>query len=155
MLNFLKKRFDIFWGEINVVFFFFFLVFTDTNRDVIPDDLVSVFHRDTCNFGFATHLFGNEIKILLQTRQQQAGSGSGSGLARGVSFRISPTSHPEMLNGEEPVSTLTQDFHTRCVNEQMAFQISKWGKNIHLAVLIFFFRNKKTEKNMFVYCLSP
>ncbi len=78
---------------------------------MIPDDLVSVFHRDTCNFGFATHLFGNEIKTLLQTRT----SGSSS-LARGVSFRIHPTSHPELLNGEEPVSTLTQDFHTRQVH---------------------------------------
>ena len=36
--------------------------FLDTNRDVIPDDVVSVFSRETCQFGFATHLFGNEIK---------------------------------------------------------------------------------------------
>ena len=35
-----------------------------TNRDVIPDDLVSIFHKATCNFGFVTHLFGTEIKAL-------------------------------------------------------------------------------------------
>ncbi len=88
--------------------------FLDTNRDVIPDDLVSVFHRESgCNFGFATHLFGNEIKALLVQQRNSGGGNQGGSLARGVSFRISPTSHPEMLNGEEPVSTLTQDFHTR------------------------------------------
>ncbi|CAB4054769.1 DACHS [Lepeophtheirus salmonis] len=83
--------------------------FLDTNRDVIPDDLLCVFDRDTCQFGFATHLFGNEIKAL---RSQDT-------IPRGVSFRISPTSSstsPELLNGDEPVSTLTQDFHTRLDN---------------------------------------
>jgi len=33
-----------------------------------------------------------------------------------VSFRITPTSHSELLNGDEPVSTLTQDFHFRLDN---------------------------------------
>ena len=78
--------------------------FLDTNRDVIADDLVSIFARSSCQFGFATHLFGNEIKAQLP---------------RGALFRISPTSHPEMLNNgniDEPVSTLTQDFHTRLDN---------------------------------------
>lgn len=81
----------------------------DTNRDVIPDDLVAVFSRGICNFGFATHLFGNEIKAICS-------QGGGEIVPRGVSFRISPTSHPELLNGDEPVSTLTQDFHTRLDN---------------------------------------
>ena len=42
---------------------------------------------------------------------------------RGASFRISPTSTSNqhlntdtLLNGDEPVSTLTQDFHTRLDN---------------------------------------
>ena len=44
-----------------------------------------------------------------------------SQVARGALFRISPTSasHPDhqLLNGsDEPVSTLTQDFHTRLDN---------------------------------------
>ena len=87
--------------------------FLDTNRDVIPDDIVSVFSRDNCQFGFATHLFGNEIKALAQQPATMAATNP-----RGISFRISPTSNatnPEnqLLNGEEPVSTLTQDFHTR------------------------------------------
>lgn len=80
--------------------------FLDTNKDVVPDDLVAVFYKHCCNFGFATHLFGSELKALY----------AGENVPRGVSFRISPTSHTDLLNGDEPVSTLTQDFHTRLDN---------------------------------------
>merc|ERR1719461_1324796 len=80
--------------------------FLGTNRDAIPDDLVSIFHKATCNFGFVTHLFGTEIKALYSEET----------VPRGVSFRISPTSSSDILNGDEPVSTLTQDFHTRLDN---------------------------------------
>ena len=84
----------------------FYKYFIETNRDVIPDDLVSIFHKSSCNFGFATHLFGTEIKALYSEET----------VPRGVSFRISPTSSSDLLNGDEPVSTLTQDFHTRLDN---------------------------------------
>ncbi|XP_018336090.1 unconventional myosin-IXb isoform X2 [Agrilus planipennis] len=80
--------------------------FLDTNKDVVPDDLVAVFYKHSCNFGFATHLFGSELKALY----------SSENVPRGISFRISPTSHTDLLNGDEPVSTLTQDFHTRLDN---------------------------------------
>jgi hypothetical protein len=50
---------------------------TDTNRDVIPDDLVSIFHKATCGFGFATHLFGTELKALYAEEP----------VPRGISFR--------------------------------------------------------------------
>uniref|UniRef100_T1IKQ6 Myosin motor domain-containing protein n=1 Tax=Strigamia maritima TaxID=126957 RepID=T1IKQ6_STRMM len=80
--------------------------FLDTNRDVVPDDVITVFHKQKCNFGFATHLFGSELKTIYS---QEA-------VPRGVSFRISPTSHTDLQNGDEPVSTLTQDFHTRLDN---------------------------------------
>ncbi|CAG9837277.1 unnamed protein product [Diabrotica balteata] len=80
--------------------------FLDTNKDVIQDDLVAVFYKHSCNFGFATHLFGSELKALYSVET----------VPRGVSFRISPTSHTDLLNGDEPVSTLTQDFHTRLDN---------------------------------------
>ncbi|KAL1491573.1 hypothetical protein ABEB36_012148 [Hypothenemus hampei] len=80
--------------------------FLDTNKDVVPDDLVAVFYKQTCNFGFATHLFGSELKALFSVEN----------VPRGISFRISPTSHTDLLNGDEPVSTLTQDFHTRLDN---------------------------------------
>ncbi|CAH1155682.1 unnamed protein product [Phaedon cochleariae] len=80
--------------------------FLETNRDVISDDLVAVFYKHTCNFGFATHLFGSELKALFSVET----------VPRGVSFRISPTSHADLLNGDEPISTLTQDFHTRLDN---------------------------------------
>lgn len=72
----------------------------------MPDDLVAVFYKHTCNFGFATHLFGSELKALYGTDT----------VPRGVSFRISPTSHADLLNGDEPITTLTQDFHTRLDN---------------------------------------
>ncbi|XP_044580374.1 unconventional myosin-IXb isoform X2 [Cotesia glomerata] len=80
--------------------------FLDTNKDIVPDDLVAVFYKHTCNFGFATHLFGSELKALYASDT----------VPRGVSFRISPTSHTDLLNGDEPISTLTQDFHTRLDN---------------------------------------
>ncbi|XP_035712524.1 unconventional myosin-Ib isoform X3 [Folsomia candida] len=82
--------------------------FLDTNRDILADDLVAVFHKHRCSFGFASHLFSSELKIL--------GAGGMEPSPRGISFRISPTSHTELLNGDEPVSTLTQDFHTRLDN---------------------------------------
>lgn len=53
-----------------------------------------------------THLFGTEIKALYSEET----------VPRGVTFRITPTSHSELLNGDEPVSTLTQDFHFRLDN---------------------------------------
>ena len=33
------------------------------NRDHIPDDVVWVFAKQNCNFGFASHLFSSEIKV--------------------------------------------------------------------------------------------
>lgn len=81
--------------------------FLDTNRDVISDDLVSVFYKHSCNFGFATHLFGTELRALYLAQET---------VPRGMSFRIAPTSLTDLLNGDEPVSTLTQDFHTRLDN---------------------------------------
>ena len=67
---------------------------------------MSIFHKQSCAFGFVTHLFGTEIKALFSEEI----------VPRGVTFRISPTSYSELLNGDEPVSTLTQDFHTRLDN---------------------------------------
>ncbi|XP_032669499.1 unconventional myosin-IXb isoform X1 [Odontomachus brunneus] len=80
--------------------------FLDTNKDVVPDDLVAVFYKHACSFGFATHLFGSELKALYASDT----------VPRGVSFRISPTSHTDLTNGDVPISTLTQDFHTRLDN---------------------------------------
>ncbi|GFS87281.1 unconventional myosin-X [Trichonephila clavipes] len=60
--------------------------FLETNRDVVPDDIVCVFHKTICNFGFATHLFGSELKALYAQET----------VPRGVSFRISPTAHTDL-----------------------------------------------------------
>lgn len=64
----------------------FYRKLLDTNKDVVPDDLVAVFYKHTCNFGFATHLFGSELKALY----------ANDTVPRGVSFRISPTSHTDL-----------------------------------------------------------
>lgn len=58
----------------------------ETNKDVVPDDLVSVFHKQSCSFGFATHLFGSELKALFSVETGP----------RGIKFRISPTSHSDL-----------------------------------------------------------
>lgn len=80
--------------------------FLGANKDVLSDDVVAVFHKSSCTFGFATHLFGVELKALYNHEV----------VPRGLSFRISPTAHTDLQNGNEPVSTLTQDFHTRLDN---------------------------------------
>ena len=94
--------------------------FLETNRDVIPDDLVMVFNE--ANFGFASHLFAAELKKF------------GPSAPRGACFRISSTTSETLLNGDEPVSTLTQDFHTRLDN---------------------LLRNLVHAKPHFVRCISP
>lgn len=38
--------------------------FVTTNRDLLPDDVVSVFAKTSCTFGFATHLFSAELKAI-------------------------------------------------------------------------------------------
>lgn len=81
--------------------------FLETNRDIISDDLVYIFCKQNCSFGFASHLFGSELRILY---------GNENSLPNGRWFRIAPTSHNDLIGGEEPVSTLTQDFHTRLDN---------------------------------------
>ncbi|KAH9630201.1 hypothetical protein HF086_010707 [Spodoptera exigua] len=72
--------------------------FLEANRDAVPDDLLAAFDTRTCEFGFATHLFGAELKAL-----------SGQGGPSGGQFRASPT----VAAGG---STLTADFHTRLDN---------------------------------------
>lgn len=61
-------------------------VFPETNKDVVPDDLVSVFYKQSCSFGFASHLFGSELKALYNAEP----------VPRGVKFRISPTSYSDL-----------------------------------------------------------
>lgn len=62
------------------------IMILETNKDVVPDDLVSVFHKQSCSFGFATHLFGSELKALYNVEP----------VPRGIKFRISPTSYSDL-----------------------------------------------------------
>lgn len=80
--------------------------FLVANADRLSDDVVAVFHKTSCTFGFATHLFGVELRVLYSQEV----------VPRGLSFRIAPTAHIDLQNGLEPISTLTQDFHTRLDN---------------------------------------
>ncbi|XP_074602506.1 unconventional myosin-IXb-like dachs isoform X2 [Brevipalpus obovatus] len=80
--------------------------FLDTNRDTMPDDIVAVFHKSSCTFGFVSHLFGLELKTLLTRDTAPCG----------LQFRISPTNHNDLQHGDEIINTFTQDFHTRLDN---------------------------------------
>ncbi|XP_064073394.1 unconventional myosin-IXAa isoform X2 [Vanessa tameamea] len=92
--------------------------FLDANRDAVPDELLAAFDTRTCEFGFATHLFGAELKAL-----------AAAGGPAGAQFRASPTAGgaavaagalgaapPAPCSPAAPPSTLTQDFHTRLDN---------------------------------------
>lgn len=76
--------------------------FINVNKDVIPDDVVAIFHKSCCNFGFVTHLFAMQFKTHFSNDLNPTG----------VQFRISPT-HSII---SQPPSTLTHDFHTRLDN---------------------------------------
>lgn len=80
--------------------------FLEANSDRLCDDIVAVFHKSNCSFGFASHLFGAELRMLNNKAQGQP---------RGIKFRVAPTVN---LDAEtlEPVTTFTQDFHTRLDN---------------------------------------
>ncbi|PZC78305.1 hypothetical protein B5X24_HaOG202310 [Helicoverpa armigera] len=77
--------------------------FLEANRDAVPDDLLAAFDSRTCEFGFATHLFGAELKAL-----------AAQGGPTGGQFRASPTVAAAL--DAAAASTLTQDFHTRLDN---------------------------------------
>ena len=38
--------------------------FLQNNRDTLPDDVVAVFSKQNCNFGFVSHLFVQENKPM-------------------------------------------------------------------------------------------
>ncbi|XP_022108413.1 unconventional myosin-IXb-like isoform X2 [Acanthaster planci] len=77
--------------------------FLEANHDVINDDVISIFQKHTCNFGFAGYLFAPELKALQGTSP------------KGFMFRISPSPPPSENSGksEELASSLSQDFHVR------------------------------------------
>lgn len=105
--------------------------FLDANRDAVPDELLAAFDTRTCEFGFATHLFGAELKVRhynyvshrdpLETAVRSATlrrvlcsqALAAAGGPCGAQFRASPTAGGAAA---APASTLTQDFHTRLDN---------------------------------------
>lgn len=107
--------------------------FLETNSDIMPDDIVSVFHKSTCTFGFVSHLFGMELKTLFAQDVAPCG----------MRFRISPTNHNDLQPGNEIASTLTQDFHTRLDNLLRTLVHAKphFIRCIKVIYLISFFRS--------------
>lgn len=79
--------------------------FLESNCDQLADDIITVFHKSQCSFGFVSHLFGAELRILTAKGV----------MPRGVKFRVAPTSHLDQ-NSLDQMTTLTQDFHTRLDN---------------------------------------
>lgn len=77
------------------------------NRDSIPDDVICVFSRQNCNFGFATHLFTNDLKP--QQGQNTA--------PKGVLHRISPIPVQESQSPsgstDVPLNTFSQGFQEK------------------------------------------
>ncbi|KAJ7378290.1 Myosin [Desmophyllum pertusum] len=77
------------------------------NRDSITDDIICVFSRQNCNFGFATHLFTNDLKP--QQGQTTA--------PKGVLHRISPTPTLEVQSPagavDAPLRTFSQGFQEK------------------------------------------
>ncbi|XP_072030082.1 LOW QUALITY PROTEIN: myosin-I heavy chain-like [Amphiura filiformis] len=71
--------------------------FLDANSDVISDDVITIFQKRSCNFGFTTHLFSQELKTL------QGGS------PKGLLFRISPSPPRECSGKSETFTTYSQD----------------------------------------------
>ncbi|KPM08181.1 Myosin X-like protein [Sarcoptes scabiei] len=79
--------------------------FIESNSDLLADDIVSVFHKSQCSFGFVTHLFGSELRLL-----KQRGS-----VPSGMKFRTIPSSYSDS-NKSRSSTTFTQDFHNRLDN---------------------------------------
>ncbi|KAK3104216.1 hypothetical protein FSP39_025375, partial [Pinctada imbricata] len=73
--------------------------FMHSNMDVIPDDIVAVFSKQNCNFGFVSHLFSQELK--------QIDSGNSSG-PKGLKHRVLPNSYEN--SSDDHHSTLSLDF---------------------------------------------
>ncbi|XP_046361529.2 unconventional myosin-IXb-like [Haliotis rufescens] len=78
--------------------------FLSTNQDQVPDDIVSIFSKQNCNFGFASHLFAREVKTM---------SDNGQG-PRGTRYRILPTNHHDTGKSDEDCrGSLCYDFQLR------------------------------------------
>lgn len=79
--------------------------FLQNNQDTLPDDVVSVFSKQNCNFGFVSHLFAQENKPVAG----DVGSGP-----HGLKHRILPNSSDFKRNGTR--GTLSSDFQTKLDN---------------------------------------
>ncbi|XP_017493376.1 PREDICTED: myosin-IIIa-like, partial [Rhagoletis zephyria] len=101
--------------------------FLEANSDRLCDDIVAVFHKSHCSFGFVSHLFGGELRQLTQLSgsAQTTGNAKQGVLPRGLKFRIAPTAshspatshnHNGSSANQQLPTTLTADFHNRLDN---------------------------------------
>ena len=69
-------------------------------------DLISIFHKTSCNSGFISHLYQHELKHLY----------SEPPVPRVVAYRLSPTSYLELPSGDKPGTTLSHSLSTKLNN---------------------------------------
>ena len=72
----------------------------------MSSDLISIFHKTSCNSGFISHLYQHELKHLY----------SEPPVPRVVAYRLSPTSYLELPSGDKPGTTLSNSLSTKLNN---------------------------------------
>ncbi|ELU07103.1 hypothetical protein CAPTEDRAFT_96159 [Capitella teleta] len=79
--------------------------FLASNRECLHDDLLSIFTKGSCNFGFVSHLFSAEIKHLQENNS----------LCRGETFPVMPRviSSDYVYFSDNHPKTFSGDFHAR------------------------------------------
>ncbi|KAL8600885.1 hypothetical protein ACOMHN_045023 [Nucella lapillus] len=80
--------------------------FLTANCDRLPDDVVCVFSRSSCNFGFVSYLFSADVKASMEEGQGPCG----------MLHKVVPTGHMETSSPRESEQTLSADFQCRLEN---------------------------------------
>ncbi|XP_041362626.1 unconventional myosin-IXb-like isoform X2 [Gigantopelta aegis] len=80
--------------------------FLQTNQDQIVDDIVAIFSKQNCNFGFVSYLFAKEVKSLNDNFQGP----------KGLKHRILPTFQQDTNSCDESRGSLCHDFQLRLDN---------------------------------------
>ncbi|XP_076460161.1 uncharacterized protein LOC143293130 [Babylonia areolata] len=80
--------------------------FLTANGDRLPDDIVCVFSRSNCNFGFVSYLFSADVKASMEEGQGPCG----------ILHRVVPMGQMETSSPRESEQTLSADFQSRLEN---------------------------------------
>ncbi|ESO94837.1 hypothetical protein LOTGIDRAFT_215365 [Lottia gigantea] len=77
--------------------------FGETNQDQLSDDVIAMFSKRSCNFGFASHLFSSELKQI---------SSKSKGIT-GSKYRTMPSCHQDEISEMDNKGILSYDFPLR------------------------------------------